>query len=136
MTAGCWLGLSALFNLVWGLGVLENQQIAHDSYMFGILHSSGRIAIVVGILQLVVAGAALTGHQLARWLGVALLVLNAIDQQFFIGTYPLWSALNTLFDVLAIYALCRYGSRKNLRFVRDFARKEWPLRGSPADVRR
>jgi IS30 family transposase len=24
--------------------------------------------------------------------------------------------------------------RKTLRSVRDFARKEWPLRGSPADV--
>ena len=25
--------------------------------------------------------------------------------------------------------------QRNLRSVRDFARKEWPLRGSPADVR-
>ena len=28
------------------------------------------------------------------------------------------------------------GRTKPLRSVRDFARKEWPLRGSPADVRR
>jgi len=27
------------------------------------------------------------------------------------------------------------GPAKGLRSVRDFARKEWPLRGSPADVR-
>ena len=106
--------MNALVNLVFGFGALGSQRVAHDSYMFGILHSSGWIAIVVGILQLVVAVAAPTGHQLARWLGVALLVLNAIDQQFFVGIYPLWSALIILFDVLAIYALCRYGSRKNL----------------------
>lgn len=113
-TAGCWLGLNALINLVFGFGALGSQRVAHDSYMFGILHSSGWIAIVLGILQLVVAVMALTGDQLARWLGVALLVLNVIDQQFFIGTYPLWSALIILFDMLAVYALCRYGSRKNL----------------------
>lgn len=69
-----------------GTAALGSQRIAHGSYMFGILHSSGWIAIIVGMLQLVVAVAALTGHQLARWLGVALLVLDAIDQQFFIGT--------------------------------------------------
>ncbi len=133
-TAGLWLGFSSLINVVYGFGALGSQRIAHADYMFGILHSSGWIAILLGILQLVVAVAALKGDQLGRWLGVALLVLNAIDQQFFIGAYPLWSALIILFDVLAIYALCRYGGRKNLRSVRDFARKEWPLRGSMADV--
>ena len=32
--------------------------------------------------------------------------------------------------------LPRPAGRKGLCSVRDFARKEWPLRGSPADVRR
>jgi len=106
--------LSALFNLMYGFGALVSEHIAHAHYMFGILHSSGWISIILGVLQLAVAGEALAGDQLARWLGVALLALNAIDQKFFVATYELSSALIILFDVIAIYALCRYGSRENL----------------------
>jgi hypothetical protein len=35
------------------------------------------------------AAEAVMGDQLARWLGVALLTLNAVNQRFFITTYPL-----------------------------------------------
>lgn len=112
--AGCWLGLSAIFNLVWGVGALLSQHIAHAHYMFSILHSAGWISILLGVLQLVAAPMAVVGNQVARWLGVALLALSAINQKFFISTYPVWSALIILFDVISIYALSRYGSRKNL----------------------
>jgi hypothetical protein len=112
--ASLWLGLSAVFNLVYGFGAIGSPHIAHDHYMFGILHSSGWISIFLGVLQLAVAAEALAGDQLARWLGVALLTLNAIDQQFFISTYPFWSSLIILFDVVSIYALVRYGTRENL----------------------
>jgi len=50
-----------------------------------------------------VAVGALAGAKLARWLGVALLALDAIDRKFFIGTYPLWSALIILFDVVGAH---------------------------------
>ena len=45
---------------------------------------------------------------------MTLLVLNAINQQFFVGSYPAWSILIIVFDVISIFALCLYGSRKNL----------------------
>jgi ABC-type multidrug transport system ATPase subunit len=44
------------------------------------------------------------------------------------------SAIGHVPQDLAIYP--DLSARENLRSVRDFARKEWPLRGSPADVRR
>jgi hypothetical protein len=112
--AGHWLGVSAIFNLVYGVGALMSQHVAHAHYMFSILHLSGWIAIILGIAQLAVAAWAVMGNQLARWLGVALLTLNAINQQFFIGTYPAWSVLIILLDTISIGALCLYGSRKNL----------------------
>jgi len=65
-------------------------------------------------VQLAVAAWAVMGNQLARWLGVALLTLNAINQQYFIGTYPAWSVLIIMLDAISICALCLYGSRKNL----------------------
>jgi hypothetical protein len=112
--AARWLGLSAIFNFVYGFGALLSQHIAHAHYLFGVLHSSGWISIILGVLQLAVAATAVMGNQLARWLGVALLALTAINQKFFIGTYPVVSALILFFDVISIYALARYGSHKNL----------------------
>jgi hypothetical protein len=33
-------------------------------------------------------------HRLARWYGVAVLGLSAIDQMFFIPAYPFWSLVH------------------------------------------
>ena len=54
------------------------------------------------------------GNQVARWFGVAVLGLNAIDQMFFIPAYPFWSLMIIAVDVVALYGLCAYGSRANL----------------------
>ena len=40
-----------------------------------------------------------------------------------------------MIDLRNHYGFTRTPFGKDLRSVRDFARKEWPLRGSPADVR-
>ncbi len=56
----------------------------------------------------------MAGNQLARWFGVVVLGLSAIDQMFFIPAYPLWSLVIIAVDVVALYGLCAYGSRENL----------------------
>ena len=45
---------------------------------------------------------------------VAVVGLNAIGQMFFIPAYPFWSLLIIALDVVALWALCAYGSRENL----------------------
>jgi hypothetical protein len=45
---------------------------------------------------------------------VALVGLNAIDMMFFIPAYPFWALTIIAIDVVALYGLCAYGSRKNL----------------------
>ena len=60
------------------------------------------------------AGGVLAGNQLARWFGVAVLGLSAIDQMFFIPAYPFWSLTIIAMDIVALYGLCVYGSRSNL----------------------
>jgi len=45
---------------------------------------------------------------------VAVLGLNAIDQMFFIPAYPFWSLTIIAVDMIALYALCVYGSRANV----------------------
>jgi len=54
------------------------------------------------------------GNQLARWYGVVVLGLSAIDMMFFLPAYPFWALTILAVDIVAIYGLCAYGSRANL----------------------
>jgi len=65
-------------------------------------------------VQLLAAAGLFMGSQLARWFGVAVLGLNAIDQMFFLSAYPLWSLMIIAADIVAIWGLCAYGSRQNI----------------------
>jgi hypothetical protein len=66
------------------------------------------------VLQLLAGAGVLAGSQWARWFGVAVLGLSAIDQMFFIPAYPFWSLTIIAMDVVGLYGLCAYGSRANL----------------------
>jgi hypothetical protein len=90
---------------------------ANAHYVFGSLRTWGWITLIIGVLQLLAAAGVLAGNQWARWFGVAVLGLNAIDQMFFIPAYPFWSLMIIAVDVVALYGLCAYGSRANLQAV-------------------
>jgi hypothetical protein len=105
------------FNLIYGIAAIANSHVftAHAHYVFGNLRAWGWITLIIAVLQLAAAGGVLAGNQLARWFGVAVLGLSAIDQMFFIPAYPLWSLMIIAVDVVALYGLCAYGSRANLQ---------------------
>jgi hypothetical protein len=107
------------FNVIQGIAAIANSHVftANAHYVFANLHAWGWITLILGALQLLAAGGLLAGNQLARWFGVAVLGLNAIDQMFFIPAYPFWSLTIIAMDVVALYGLCAYGSRKNLEAV-------------------
>ncbi len=75
---------------------------------------AGQITLVFAILLLVAGGGIMAGNQLARWFGVAVVGLNAVEQMFFIPAYPFWSLTIIAMDVVALYGLCAYGSRENI----------------------
>jgi hypothetical protein len=104
------------FNLIYDIAAVANSHVftANAHYVFGSLNSWGWITLIIGVLQLLAAGGVLAGNQLARWFGVAVLGLSAIDQMFFILAYPFWSLMIIAVDVVALYGLCAYGSRANL----------------------
>jgi len=104
------------FNLIYGIAAIANSHVfvANAHYVFGSLRTWGWITLIIGVLQLLAAAGVVAGNQLARWFGVAVLGLNAIDQMFFIPAYPLWSLVIIAVDVVALYGLCVYGSRANL----------------------
>ena len=104
------------FNLIYGIAAIANSHVfvANAHYVFGSLRTWGWITLIIGVLQLLAAAGVVAGNQLARWFGVVVLGLNAIDQMFFIPAYPLWSLVIIAVDVVALYGLCAYGSRTNL----------------------
>ena len=105
------------FNLIYGIAAIANSHVftAHAHYVFGTLRGWGWVTLILGVLQLAAGAGVATGNQLARWFGVAVLGLNAIDQMFFLPAYPWWSLTIIAADVVALWGLCAHGSRENLQ---------------------
>jgi hypothetical protein len=112
------LAVVSFFNMIYGIAAIANSHVfvANAHYVFGNLRAWGWVTLIVGALQLLAAAGVMMGNQLARWFGVAVIGLNAINQMFFLGAYPFWSLTIIAMDVVALYALCAYGSRENLAF--------------------
>ncbi len=110
------LGLVGFFNLIEGIVAIANSHVftANAHYVFANLRTWGWITLIIAVLQLVAAGGVMVGNQLARWFGVAVLGLGAIDQMFFMPGYPFWSLMIIAADIVAIWGLCAYGSRANI----------------------
>jgi hypothetical protein len=117
--ASVMLVIVGCFNLIYGIAAIANSHVftANAHYVFGNLRTWGWITLIIGALQLLAAAGVLAGNQLARWFGVLVLGLSAIDQMFFIPAYPFWSLMIIAVDVVALYGLCAYGSRANLEAV-------------------
>ena len=110
------LAVIGCFNLIYGIAAVANSHVftANAHYVFGNLRAWGWITLIIGAVQLLAAAGVMAGNQLARWYGVAVLALSAIDQMFFVPAYPFWSLTIIAMDVVALYGLCAYGSRANL----------------------
>jgi hypothetical protein len=110
------LAVVGFFNAIYGIAAIANSHVfvANAQFVWGSLRTWGWITLVLATLTLFAAGGVLVGVQFARWFGVAVIGLNAIDQMFFIPAYPLWSLTIIAVDMVALYALCMYGSRENL----------------------
>jgi len=104
------------FNVIQGVAAIANSHVftAHAHYVFGDLRTWGWITLIIGCLVLLAAVGVLAGNQAARWFAVVVLGLNAIDQMFFVPSYPFWALTIIAMDVVALYGLCAYGGRANL----------------------
>jgi hypothetical protein len=105
-----------LFNLLDGIAAVASSHvfIGNAHYVVGDLRTWGWVALIFGVLQVLAGVGVLTGNQFARWFGVAVVGLNAFGQFFFIPAYPFWSLTIIAVDMVALYALCVYGSRSNV----------------------
>ena len=115
MFASVLLLVTGVVNLVGGIAAISGSQIligsAHS--VSGDLRAWGWVMAIFGAVQLLAAAGVWAGNQLARWLAVAAVGLNALGQMFFIPAYPLWSLLIIAADAVALWGLCTHGSREN-----------------------
>lgn len=104
------------FNLIYGIAAVANSHVfvAGANYVWGDLRFWGWVTLIAGALQLIAAGGVLTGSQLARWYAVFVVSLSAIAMMFFISAYPFWALTIIAVDIVAVYGLCAYGSRRNI----------------------
>jgi hypothetical protein len=114
--AGVLLMVIGFWNLIYGISALAkaNVFVANAHYVFGDLRTWGWITLIVAALQLLAGIGVMAGNQWARWAGIVLVGLNAINQMFFIPAYPFWSLTIIAMDIVALYGLCAYGSRENV----------------------
>jgi hypothetical protein len=111
--------VAGFFNMIYGIAAIAQSHVfvANAHYVFGSLRAWGWITLIIAVLQLVAGGGVLAGNQWARWFGVVVVGLSAIDMMFFIPAYPFWALTIIAVDIVALYGLCVYGSRENLAGV-------------------
>ena len=114
--AGVLLLVVGFWNLIYGIAAIAQSHVfvANAHYVFGDLRTWGWITLIISALQILAGIGVMTGNQAARWAGIVLVGLNAINQMFFIPAYPFWSLMIIAVDVVALWGLCAYGSRDNL----------------------
>lgn len=110
------MAIVGCFNLIYGIAAVAQAHVfvAGAHYVWGDLRFWGWVTLIAGALQLIAAGGIMTGNQLARWYGVFVVSLSAIAMMFFIPAYPLWALVIIAVNIVAVYALCVYGSRANV----------------------
>jgi hypothetical protein len=113
--AGILLLLLGSLNCIEGIAAIGNAHffVHNTHYIAGDLNAWGWTLVCLGAVQLLAGLGVFARNQFARWVGVAVLGLNAIAQLFFMPAYPLWSLSIFAVDVLAIYGLVAYGQRIN-----------------------
>jgi hypothetical protein len=114
--AGVLLLVIGFWNLIYGIAAIAQSHVfvANAHYVFGNLRTWGWITLIIAALQILAGIGVMTGNQLARWAGIILAGLNAINQMFFIPAYPFWSLTIIAMDIVALYGLCAYGSKANV----------------------
>ena len=114
--AGLMIVLVAILNMIDGIAAISSSDffVGDARYVFSDLNTWGWIVFGTGVLQLLVALGIWAGNQLARWLGILIVSLNAVAQLLFLPAYPFWTLSIVTLDVLVLYGLVAHGGRPRL----------------------
>jgi hypothetical protein len=106
--AGVMMVLLGCLNFFYGLAAVLNDDVVvvggHGAIIAD-LTAWGWVTILVAIVLVLTGRGLLTGAEWARWVGVLVVGLNAIEQVWIFPAAPLWAFMVILLDVVIIYNL-------------------------------
>lgn len=107
------LGIAGTLNIIGGIGAISDSKFyaGNAQYVIGSLHTWGWVALILGVIQILVAMGIWRRNQLARWIGVLALSVNSIAQLLALQARPFWSLAIFALDMIAIYGLIAYGRK-------------------------
>jgi hypothetical protein len=116
ITRGTWLDfacvilvLTAFFNIIDGLSMINDSSYVVPQLLFSNLHAWGWFFLLWGILQAFAGVAAYRGARWAVFLALFTVFFNAIAALSSARTAPIWSISILVLDVLVIYGLLTSG---------------------------
>jgi hypothetical protein len=111
--AGTMLALLGTLNFIEGIAAISKSNffVSDARFVFGDLKTWGWIITIFGVIQGLAGFGILVRNQLARWVGVAIVALDALAQLLMIGAYPFWTVCLFSINILVLYGLIVYGGR-------------------------
>jgi hypothetical protein len=102
------LFLVGFLNFFYGLAAVLNDQVVvvggHGAIIAD-LTTWGWLTLILSVVLIVTACGLVAASGSARWVGVALVGLNAVHQVWIFPAAPLWAFIVILLDVIIIYGL-------------------------------
>jgi hypothetical protein len=106
--AGVMMVLLGCLNFFYGLAAVLNDDVVvvggHGAIIAD-LTAWGWVTMIVAVILVLTGRGLLTGAEWARWVGVLVVGLNAIEQVWIFPAAPLWAFMVILLDVIIIYNL-------------------------------
>jgi hypothetical protein len=110
--AGTLLLIIGVLNVIQGIAAIGSAHfyVSNAHYIFGSLKTYGWVVLILGVLEALAGIGIFAANQVARWGGVAILILSAIAQLLMMQSYPFWSLTLFAVAILALYGLIAHGS--------------------------
>lgn len=111
--AGFMLILSGILQMLAGLTALLRDEyfvVTENSILTINFTTWGWIHLVIGLIILIAGVSLFQGSTWARVVGVLVAILSFVSQFAFVSSYPIWSVIAMVINVLVIYALTVHGS--------------------------
>ena len=106
--AGVMMLLIGFLNFFYGLAAVLNDEVVvvggHGAIIAD-LTTWGWVTIVLAVVLVLTGFGLLVGAEWARWVGVFVVALNAIEQVWVFPAAPLWALIVIILDVVIIYYL-------------------------------
>ena|SRR5215211_4891697 len=106
--AGAMILIIGWLNFFYGLAAILNDTVVvvggHGALVADIT-AWGWVTLILAVILMWTGYGLLTGAEWARWAGVLLVGLNAIEQVWIFPAAPLWAFIVILLDVIIIYHL-------------------------------